>query len=367
MLSSPPSTARLVISGIRRLACGYAHIAGVLVPSMTDQEFEVVLNQTCDVLTKESIAKTFATSPEFESRVRAVVQHFLPKTAVNLKPPAQNFPDIVLGDFGIEVKFTANDTWRSIANSVSEGSRDEGVKQIYLLFGKMGGKAEVRWARYDDCVIHVRTSHVPRFEVEIPTEGKRQSLFEIIGVPYSQFCKLPMSEKMTYIRKYARSRLEKGEHLWWLEDKVESDHSLPIQPRLYTKLSDHEKTQYRAEAVLLCPEILMGGRVRGKYENAVSYLLTYRGVLCYQARDLFTAGSVAYRDDDSRGGLHIQRAIQAIEAEIIRAANDLEDALFEEYWGAKVPKEKRLRKWLQMADLIAGDWKPSDLLFLTTR
>jgi hypothetical protein len=75
-----------------------------------------------------------------------------------------------MGDFGVEVKFTLNDTWRSVANSVLETQRIESVKHIYIVFGKMGGIPEVRWADYEQSVIHVRTSHVPRFEVELPSE-----------------------------------------------------------------------------------------------------------------------------------------------------------------------------------------------------
>jgi hypothetical protein len=125
------------------------------------------------------------------------------------------FPDIVLGKYGIEVKFTANDTWRSVANSVFEGTRKAEVEYIYVVFGKMGGTPSVDWDRYDNCVIHVRTSHVPRFEVQIHAP---ESLFSKIGISYKDFCALSIQERMEHIRKYARGRLKKGERLWWLED-----------------------------------------------------------------------------------------------------------------------------------------------------
>lgn len=53
----------------------------------------------------------------------------------------QAFPDIAMGEYGVEVKFTLNDTWRSIANSVLETQRIDEVKHIYVVFGKMGGDA----------------------------------------------------------------------------------------------------------------------------------------------------------------------------------------------------------------------------------
>jgi len=76
------------------------------------------------------------------------------------------------------------------------------------------------------------------------------------------------------------------------------------------------------------------------------YLLTYRGVLCPQARDLFTAGSVAMRADQTRGGNYMLRSLQDIEVEMRIAAQELEDALFAEYWGFNVAPEQRIRKWL---------------------
>lgn len=224
----------------------------------------------------------------------------------------------------------------------------------------MGGNPDVRWARYEECVMHVRTSRVPRFEIEI---GAEQSLFDQIGVSYEVFRLLDIHEKMQYIRSYARSRLKVGERLWWLEDSLEEDHTLPIQARLYTSLTTEEKTRLRAEAVLLCPRVVSSGRSRNKYDDVVLFLLTYHGVLCHQARDLFSAGSVANPTNDDDGGLYIERAIRLIEPEIRHAATKLEDDLLVEYWGYSVPPKDRIREWLRQAGGYATGWRPSDVLF----
>jgi hypothetical protein len=153
--------------------------------------------------------------------------------------------------------------------------------------------------------------------------------------------------------------------MWWLEDSPdEPGHTLPLQARLYTKLPMEEKTRFRAEAVLLCPKIVESGRSRDKYDDAVLYLLTYHGVLCHQARDLFSAGSVANPDNDDEGGVYIERALKLLEPEIVAAANRLEDAVFVEYWGESVPREDRIAYWLKRADALATDWIPSKSLFI---
>ena len=211
--------------------------------------------------------------------------------------------------------------------------------------------------------MHVRTSHVPRFEVEI---GAERSLFELFGISYDEFRKLPMREKMRYIRDYARSRLKAGERLWWIEnydDAEDLERALPLEVRMYTSLSKSEKERLRAEAALLCPAIVRTGQDRHKYDDAVLFMITYHGVLCHQARDLFSAGSVAVPGNKERGGKYIVRALKILEKAMINAAAYMEDALFVEYWGESVPPERRIARWLEKADALAKDWVPSQELF----
>jgi len=331
---------------------------------MTQNEFENILGTACINLTTEAKRKTFTSSAQFEKRVREVLRDLTqsyPDIYIDFNPPPQAFPDIAVGSFGVEVKFTLNDTWRSVANSILETNSIETVQKVYIIFGKMGGVPGVKWEDYEKSIIHVRTSHVPRFEVEI---NANRSLFELMGISYDDFRKLEMADKMKYIRSYARSRLQKGERLWWLEDNIEDGHTIPIQARLYTNLSTEEKTKLRAEAVLLCPTIVKSRRSKNKYDDAVLYLLTYHGVICHQARDLFSAGSVANPENDDEGGLYIERALKLIEKEIIQASLTMDDALFIEYWGESVPSKLRIKKWLEKADALAQDWIPSKSLFL---
>jgi hypothetical protein len=333
------------------------------VKELTPEGFESILAELCAKLTAESrTGGKFAKSTQFETRVREVLQRLVSPygLAVDFDPHPYVFPDIVLGIFGVEVKFTTGDTWRSVANSVFESTRSQTVEHIYIVFGKMGGEPAVDWDRYDNCVIHVRTSHVPRFEVQI---RPKESLFAKIGISYKDFAQLSILERMEHIRKYARSRLKKGERLWWLEDRPEGGHSLPIQARLYMSLEQSEKRELRAEAALLCPEIVKPSRSKHKYDDATLYLLTYHGVLCPQARDLFSAGSVAMRSDSKRGGNYVLRALLDIQEEMRSAAAKLDDALFVEYWGRSVPAERRIKEWLLRADSLAVGWIPSESLF----
>jgi hypothetical protein len=257
--------------------------------------------------------------------------------------------------FGVEVKTTNKDNWQSVGNSVFEGMRDEAVKKIYVVFGKMGGMPAVRWGHYEKCINHVRISHAPRFCLEMENP---EPLFDKLQISYDDFCKLPAKEKMRHIRKYSRDRRKPGEQIWWIED--ENSLGVPLAIRLYTSLTKEEKIKLRAECSILFPEICKGSRAKGKYKDVSFFLLKYHNVIANQTRDLFSAGSVAGKE---RGGHYLSRALKAIENELREAALRLDADLIEEYWLVNVPPEQRIAEWLKRADSLATDWKPSEILF----
>lgn len=339
---------------------------------MNKLEFECMLDKCCHILTDEARKNKFTSSKEFEQHVREVLVELTranDDVKIDLNPPPHVFPDIEIGEYGVEVKFTLNDTWRCVANSILETQRIESVKYIYVVFGKMGGISEVRWQEYEKSIIHVRTSHVPRFEIEIQdrNDDSKKSLFEDMGITYDEFRKLSMREKMKYIRIYAR-KIHPDGRLWWIDDaNTDDQHTTPIQARLYTNLSQEEKLVLRAEAALLCPSVVKSGRSRNKYDDVVLYLLTYHGVLCHQARDLFSAGSVANPKNDDEGGLYIERSLKMLQDYMVKAALTLPDELFVEYWGESVKPNERIKRWLEKADMIATDWIPSKSLFVNYR
>jgi hypothetical protein len=325
---------------------------------MTEQEFELILTKTVIQLGNDVTSGTQYHSPDaFEKRVYDVLIEVAKGENIRVSPTwhAHAFPDIRANGFGVEVKTTNKDSWQSVGNSVFEGMRDESVKKIYVVFGKMGGMPAVRWGQYEKCITHVRISHAPRFCLEME---KPEPLFDKLQIPYDDFCRLPAKEKMRYIRKYSRDRRKPGEQVWWIED--ENSLGIPLAIRIYTGLTKEEKIKIRAECAILFPEICRGSRVRNKYKDVSFFLLKYHNVIAPQIRDLFTAGSVAGKE---RGGHYLSRSLKAIESEMREAALRLDGDLIEEYWLVNVPPEKRITQWLKRADLLATDWKPSEILF----
>ena len=335
---------------------------------MTPNEFEGILDEVALQLSSvaQQTSQLASDAKQFERTVLEKLQEVVAATGAHAQPTFHQhaFPDIAVNGFGVEVKFTKKDSWQAVGNSVFEGMRDPTVDRVYVVFGKMGGWPEVRWARYEECITHVRISHAPRFVIQMEDPNP---LFDIIGVQYRDFAHLSAEDKMDHIREYSRGRLRPGERLWWLEDQEVDEHTWPAEVRLYMHLDGNEKNKLRAEAALLCPEVVAPPRTKYKYADAALYLLRQHGVFCPQARDLFSAGSVALRDDPERGGNYLLRALAGIQGEMRIAAQELDDELFVEYWHMSCPPEQRISEWLKRADEMAGDWVPSEHLFLPSQ
>jgi hypothetical protein len=324
-------------------------------------EFEGLLDLAVKQLNSDvRETKQYHDPSAFETRVLEVLQEIAEGRGIKIKPSfhPHAFPDITANGFGVEVKSTRKDEWLTVGNSVFEGMRDSTVQKLYIVFGKFGGMPAVKWGRYEERITHVRISHAPRFVLEMDRDSP---LFDKMDVGYDDFARLSPAEKMRHIRKYSRGRLKPGEMLWWLEDVPGEEKTLPLTVLVYMKLPNPEKRKLRAEAALLCPEIVQPSRTKNKYDRAALYILSVHGVFCPQTRDLFTAGSVAGKE---RGGNYTLKALQNIQDEMRDAARRLDNRLFEEYWDAVVPSDQRIKEWLKRADKLAKTWKPSDHLFL---
>lgn len=74
----------------------------------------------------------------------------------------RRFPDIVANKFyGIEVKTTTKNHWKTTGNSVLESTRIEDVERIFMLFGKLGKPIEFRGRAYEECLSEVVVTHSP--------------------------------------------------------------------------------------------------------------------------------------------------------------------------------------------------------------
>lgn len=238
---------------------------------MEHADFLNLLEFASNTLQNEALTTGFTKSSQFEKRVREVLADAINQqdldVEVDFDSHVQAFPDICLGKYGIEVKFTEKDTWRGIANSVSQKMKDADVETIYILWCKMGRNPQVRYRPYEDVVMHVRTSHVPRFEIDMETHN---SLFKQFKITYSVFSALSMEEKMDLIRSYVRNRLSKGTTIffWWLESQTVDPHT-DCTIRFFDELNDIGKLNLMWEELVLFPQIVHNNHMHYQLDTRI--------------------------------------------------------------------------------------------------
>ncbi|KGN83949.1 hypothetical protein [Porphyromonas sp. COT-290 OH860] len=263
----------------------------------------------------------------------------------------QNFPDIIANKhYGLEVKTTKSNHWKSIGSSVAEGTRVEGIERIFMLFGKMNPPIEFRCRPYEECLASVVVTHSPRYTIDM-TLGKGETFFDKIKIPYD---KLRTKENpIEIILDYYRSQLKEGETTWWLTGGTKSKESNMVI-RLWSSLTQKEADVLRAKGLLLFPEILSSKK--DKYARMSLWLATIESVITSNLRDKYTAGG---QEQLSFEGKHY--AIPKIVKTLIDLLPLIKDQLellnieeLQEYWPVK-PCQSAESLYIQWSKLVAKE------------
>lgn len=198
---------------------------------------------------------------------------------------ALTFPDIVaLKYYGIEVKVTASNKWKSTGNSILETTRKADVERIYIFFGKLGGEPDIKYRLYEECLPEIGVTHSPRFMIDMNLKAG-ESIFDKIGIPYNVLRK--NKNPIGYIKNYYRSQLGEGEELWWIDSEISETAISPII-KPFNNLSSEQKAEFIVEAMALFPEIF--GDSSSKFERVAAFLVASQSVVSSNIRDIFTAG-----------------------------------------------------------------------------
>lgn len=196
----------------------------------------------------------------------------------------QKFPDIIAKKFyGVEVKSTKQNHWRTTGNSVLESTRVEGIERIFMMFGKIFSPIEFKCRPYEDCLSEVVVTHSPRYLIDMDlTEGK--TIFDKINIPYDTLRK--ETNPIKPITEYYRQFLKPGEEVWWLDQDETQSSSLII--KLWNNLTATQKKNYLAKAMALFPTIF--SNKSSKFNQVAVWLVNTHSIVCPNMRDLFTAG-----------------------------------------------------------------------------
>lgn len=209
------------------------------------------------------------------------------KEEINLISGAK-FPDIVAEHYyGVEVKSTKEDSWKSTGSSIVESTRIENIEKIYMLFGKLGGAyAEFLCRPYQDCLSNIAVTHSPRYLIDMElSKTNTPTIFAKMKTDYDDFRLLSEREKVNKLRQYYKEQVfESGRQQmpWWMGDETVSKPVLS----LYSNLQIEEKNEIVTRMFILFPDEVLNS----DYKRAALWMCTRYSVIMPNMRDLFSAG-----------------------------------------------------------------------------
>lgn len=203
----------------------------------------------------------------------------------------QRFPDIIADKYyGIEVKKTKQDHWKSVGSSIIESTRDKYVEDIYILFGKMGGKfPEFACRPYEDVMYDIAVTHSPRYLIDMEL-GKGQTIFDKMNIPYHEL--RSDQNSIDKVRAYYKKRAHENNKMempWWVTSE-NAEEEKPFNVSLWNNLPISEKRRLKAMCMILFPEALNPKGKQNKYYQTTLWLCSYKQVVMPNIRDLYSAG-----------------------------------------------------------------------------
>ena len=315
----------------------------------TIDEFKSLMARTDELLNNEAVGNETYYSNRNGTQLESDVYNALTRTAAGTSfentirlISGASFPDIVAnGYYGVEVKSTKENKWKSIGSSILESTRIPGVEKIYLTFGKLGAPVRFKSRPYEECLSGVSVTHYPRYQIDMELrEG--ETIFDKINIPYDELRK--MDNPVKPISNYYKSQLAPGQSLWWVSDDIDSTSVSPIL-RMWRTVSATEKKDFTASGLAFFPDVF-GSR----YENYTLWLVTTASVVNPNIRDQFSAGGqfsyTINRIGQTYTGLPaVVRKVQEHKDLIRNLLNVADEDYLKERWDVDEVLEDRIEQW----------------------
>lgn len=257
----------------------------------------------------------------------------------------QNFPDIIANNYyGVEVKTTKSNHWKSTGSSVAEGTRMDGIERIFMLFGKICEPIDFMCRPYEECLSSVVVTHSPRYLIDM-TLSKGQTFFDKIDIPYDELRK--QENPIKTILDYYRKQLKPDETTWWADTGTKSKESNMVV-RLWSSLSREEANNLKIKGFCLFPELLSNRQ--DKFSRMTLWLSTVEGVITSNIRDKYPAGG---RREILHKGMKydvpkiIKNLIDSLGV-IKTMLLDIEIEELTEYWGIHVDATTIYEQWCNL-------------------
>ncbi len=258
----------------------------------------------------------------------------------------QKFPDIVANKYyGIEVKTTTQNHWKTTGNSVLESTRVNDVERIFMLFAKLASPIEFRCRPYEEVLSEVVVTHSPRYLIDMNLE-KGKTIFDKIKMPYDTLRK--KENPIKPLVNYYKSKLKAGEELWWMDSENGNDSS-NIVIRIWNNLPQNEKQELKNSSMIFFPELF--GNRSDKFNRVAIWLATRKSIVCPNIRDLFTAGGkvdiiigTKKYDRVPRIFLNLFQNLPQILENIVK----ISPIELSEYWEIKTSEKNKIFDWIDI-------------------
>lgn len=206
--------------------------------------------------------------------------------------PRQHFPDIISNKyFGVEVKSTKSNSWKSTGSSIVESLRVADVKKIFMFFGILSkDNIDFRCKPYEECLSEIAVTHSPRYLVDMDLSPD-STIFGKMNISYEEFRNLG-DLQIDKFREHYRSKYKDKDRKsmpWWIGSDEDS-YSL-LSENEFSLISDAEvskKDYYISRCYALFPEVL--GKKQDRYRKPALWLCVRHSMICSNIRDFFTAG-----------------------------------------------------------------------------
>jgi hypothetical protein len=214
------------------------------------------------------------------------------------KISGHHFPDIIAKYdaerfFGVEVKTTIKNHWKTVGNSILESSRKANIDNIYLFFGKLGDPVEFRFRLYQDCLHDVAVTHHPRYQIDMNLE-EGKTIFNKMGLDYNA---LRNSENpVRQFSNYYKKLLKPGEEIWWLDSDSKLEENVSATIRVFNQVEKTERYQLLAIGFVLFPEVFRSNSCKYKFNGFSTWLIKNHSIICSNVRDYFSAGGIKVID-----------------------------------------------------------------------
>lgn len=329
-------------------------------PTITD--FQKLMSRTDNLLNEESVGREDYYSKRNGTELEKDVFDALSRCSNNTPfegtiklVSGASFPDIVASHYyGVEVKSTNKNHWKSIGSSILESTRDQNVERIYLTFGKLGAPIEFRSRPYEECLSGIAVTHYPRYQIDMELKNG-ETIFDKMGIPYDDLRK--MNNPVAPVSSYYKSKLKEGESLWWASDTNIEATQAPATVKLWCALSPDEKTHFTVKGYALFPEIVSCPNCK-KYQRYALWLATTCGIVNTNIRDQFSAGGQVNIPTINGCFEKMPAAFGRIEKNkelIVETILTENEAVLCEFWKVDSVEEDRILQWCRIVAASADE------------